>query len=631
MTEQPVSLQETLKRVVEAEKQPVKSQEEKNPVVVPYPIEVYVPYRFDITQRLPIVYASVPCEVHVSGCATKNEYDPIFYVEVIPRHVTLPKDFPVMALSISTVTYLDEYLKTRQTHYSSEELFQWASDEEEDELIVQLPYPFNQTDCEVELEWRFRQDITFDENAENIWQAFFHKYTEQELNEEDVETLKLIARTKEIHVSGKKLELIERILSKQKNVKCPLNIHPSNSGVSDECNECGYQRKTFDAYLKENVLNCGLDPEMANNNLPNEEQPKQNFTVDIMKVYGKACSTFGALNCKKGCPDSLRKACQSVAETRKRVVQQELFTEIRPTVETKTQESAELPKWEDPDTTEAEEENCEETDEDEEEKPKRKPHREEEDPEVKNFPKADPSIMLEKDFFLGKDGWSIIANDAWISLPCLHCGKYYSTSFSFIPEKDKTEYITTCHWCNVKLKVKIPLELNNKLFAQNEAFNKRVDDSCQRKQYAKKHGYTYLIEITAVPFNVENEEYNKKCFCCLDMDVLSGGGYGGYQNSKEQCLENIRDQIKEWNTNAFPPDKPIIKVTDKTLFFYSFTPEITKAQVLNAGQVVFGVPTATAKAIIEQPQATTQEVEAKPTMPTQPIALYNPFAQAKTP
>ncbi|MFA5365639.1 MAG: hypothetical protein WC325_10715 [Candidatus Bathyarchaeia archaeon] len=610
-TETPVSVQE---------------QTPKNLVVVPYPIEVYVPHRFDV--RLPKVYAPVPCEVHVSGYATKNEYDPLFYVEFVPKGVSLPKDFPVMALSVSTVTYLDEYLKMLQVHYSSEELFQWASEEEEDELLKQLPYPFNQIDCEVELEWKFRQDITFDENAENVWNAFYHQYTEQELNENDVETLKLIARTKEISVSGKKLDLIGRILSKQKEVKCPLNIHPSNSGVSDECNKCGYQRKTFDAYLKENVIDCGLDPEMANSDSPNEETSQQipeetslNLSR-ILKVYGKACSTFGTLNCEKKCPDSLRKACQIVAKTRKPVGQQELFTENRPTVEAKTQES-ELPKWEDPDTTDADEEISEEETEEDEEKPKRKPHKEEEDPEVKNFPKADPSIMLEKDFFLGKDGWNIIAHEAWISQKCPHCGKYYSTSFSFLPEKDKTEYITSCHWCNVKLKIKILLELNNKLFAQNEAFDKKIEESCQRKQYAKKHGYTYLIEITSIPFNVENEEANKKYFCCLDMDVLSGGGYGGYQNSKEKCLEIIRNQIKEWNTNAFLPGKPIIKVTDKTLFFYSFTPEITKAQVLNAGQAVFDVPTVTAKTVIEQPQATVTQA--------QPTAFTNPFVQVKAP
>lgn len=73
--------------------------------------------------------------------------------------------------------------------------------------------------------------------------------------------------------------------------------------------------------------------------------------------------------------------------------------------------------------------------------------------------------IIEKEFKFGEDGWGGMFSQliAWVNFYCPHCKKYHSNSFLFDLEKDKTEYIGLCCLCNGKLKIKIPLELNNEI------------------------------------------------------------------------------------------------------------------------------------------------------------------------
>jgi hypothetical protein len=86
--------------------------------------------------------------------------------------------------------------------------------------------------------------------------------------------------------------------------------------------------------------------------------------------------------------------------------------------------------------------------------------------------------FIEKEFEYDTiDGWGGLCSQiiAWVNFYCPYCKKYHSNSFLFDLEKDKTEYIGICFYCNGRLKIKIPLELNNKLYKTQDEYIKKLE------------------------------------------------------------------------------------------------------------------------------------------------------------
>jgi hypothetical protein len=185
--------------------------------------------------------------------------------------------------------------------------------------------------------------------------------------------------------------------------------------------------------------------------------------------------------------------------------------------------------------------------------------------------------VIEKDLVIGENGWEGMAHSfpSWVKFDCPKCGRYNSNSFLFTLERDKTEYMGYCAYkdCRVAMRIKVPLALNNKIYDKLEADNKEFLEYCDMVYKAKKK-YPFIVVIRKPAW--EGYKYS------LQLDGRNSG-CSTEARTKEEALQIIRDQFKEWEERHSPDLKPL-KVTDKTLFFHSFTPDITKQEVLHQGQ-----------------------------------------------
>jgi hypothetical protein len=163
-------------------------------------------------------YPSVDCTVFVHGSLdSAQRFDSLFVIDLQPKGLEFPEiDDVVFKIGqcASSVEELRQYLSDGFDYFVTGQNWLWLTEEQ---VIQQLPAPFNAIDATIELRWS-SGDVQYDGAAKLICSLHDKAFTEAELQRLPVGQLQVIAAVKGAKESGsRKQELIDGILSNQKS------------------------------------------------------------------------------------------------------------------------------------------------------------------------------------------------------------------------------------------------------------------------------------------------------------------------------------------------------------------------------------------------------------------------------